>query len=105
MLWRTPSSSLSARYPGEFPSRVTVRLKGGRSYNHEVTSDVNAIGRVRLRRRTKTGRTSSGGDESRFPCRSFRIPFTRLAQAGLAPAISGDWIILPRRVQAATFRQ
>jgi MmgE/PrpD C-terminal domain len=27
---------LSARYPGEFPSRVMVRLRGGRSYNHEV---------------------------------------------------------------------
>ena len=26
----------TARYPGEFPSRVTVRLKGGRSYRHEV---------------------------------------------------------------------
>jgi 2-methylcitrate dehydratase len=27
---------LSVRYAGEFPSRVTVRLKVGRSYNHEV---------------------------------------------------------------------
>jgi 2-methylcitrate dehydratase len=32
----TADDRFTARYPGEFPSRVTVRLKGGRSYNHEV---------------------------------------------------------------------
>jgi 2-methylcitrate dehydratase len=32
----TADNRFTVRYPGEFPSRVTVRLKGGRSYNHEV---------------------------------------------------------------------
>jgi 2-methylcitrate dehydratase len=32
----TADERFTARYPGEFPSRVTVRLKGGRLYNHEV---------------------------------------------------------------------
>jgi 2-methylcitrate dehydratase len=31
-----PNDAFTARYPGEVPSRVTVRLKGGKSYNHEV---------------------------------------------------------------------
>ena len=31
-----PDDRFTARYPGEVPSRVTVRLKGGQSYNHEV---------------------------------------------------------------------
>ena len=31
-----PDDGFTARYPGEFPSRVTVRLKGGKSYSHEV---------------------------------------------------------------------
>jgi hypothetical protein len=31
-----PDDSFTARYPGEVPSRVTVRLKGGKSYSHEV---------------------------------------------------------------------
>ena len=31
-----PDNAFTARYPGEVPSRVTVRLKGGKSYSHEV---------------------------------------------------------------------
>ena len=31
-----PDDSFTARYPGEVPSRVTVRLKGGKLYRHEV---------------------------------------------------------------------
>jgi len=31
-----PDDRFTARYPGEVPSRVTVRLKGGKSYSHEV---------------------------------------------------------------------
>jgi 2-methylcitrate dehydratase len=31
-----PDDRFTARYPGEFPSRVTVRLEGGKSYSHEV---------------------------------------------------------------------
>ena len=31
-----PDDSFTARYPGEVPSRVTVRLKGGKSYSNEV---------------------------------------------------------------------
>ncbi len=31
-----PDDGFTARYPGEFPSRVTVRLKDGKSYSHEV---------------------------------------------------------------------
>jgi 2-methylcitrate dehydratase len=31
-----PDDAFTARYPGEVPSRVTVRLKGGQSYSHEV---------------------------------------------------------------------
>ncbi len=31
-----PDDGFTARYPGEVPSRVTVRLKGGKSYSHEV---------------------------------------------------------------------
>jgi 2-methylcitrate dehydratase len=31
-----PDAGFTARYPGEVPSRVTVRLKGGKSYSHEV---------------------------------------------------------------------
>jgi 2-methylcitrate dehydratase len=32
-----PDKSFTARYPGEFPSRVTVRLKSGQSFSHEVS--------------------------------------------------------------------
>ncbi len=32
-----PDDVFTSRYPGEVPSRVTVRLKGGKSYSHEVT--------------------------------------------------------------------
>jgi 2-methylcitrate dehydratase len=31
-----PNAGFTARYPSEFPCRVTVRLKGGKSYSHEV---------------------------------------------------------------------
>ena len=31
-----PDDGFTARYPGEVPSRVTVRLNDGRSYSHEV---------------------------------------------------------------------
>jgi 2-methylcitrate dehydratase len=31
-----PDNDFTARYPGEVPSRVTVRLKGGKSYSHKV---------------------------------------------------------------------
>jgi 2-methylcitrate dehydratase len=31
-----PDDRFTARYPGQVPSRVTVRLKGGKSYSHEV---------------------------------------------------------------------
>ncbi len=31
-----PDDGFTARYPGEVGSRVTVRLKGGKSYSHEV---------------------------------------------------------------------
>jgi 2-methylcitrate dehydratase len=31
-----PDSGFTARYPGEMPSRVIVRLKSGESYSHEV---------------------------------------------------------------------
>lgn len=31
-----PDDGFTARYPDEVPSRVTVRLKGGKSYSHEV---------------------------------------------------------------------
>jgi 2-methylcitrate dehydratase len=31
-----PNESFTARYPGEVPSRVTVRFKGGKSSSHEV---------------------------------------------------------------------
>jgi len=31
-----PDARFTSRYPGEVPSRVTVRLKGGKSYTHEV---------------------------------------------------------------------
>ncbi len=31
-----PDAGFTARYPGEVPSRVTVRLNDGRSYSHEV---------------------------------------------------------------------
>src|SRR5580658_9050969 len=31
-----PNDGFTARYPGEVPSRVTVRLKGGKSYSHDV---------------------------------------------------------------------
>jgi 2-methylcitrate dehydratase len=31
-----PNDGFTALYPGEVPSRVTVRLKGGKSYSHEV---------------------------------------------------------------------
>ena len=33
-----PEERFTARYPGEVPSRVTVRLKDGKSYSHEVNS-------------------------------------------------------------------
>jgi MmgE/PrpD C-terminal domain len=33
-----PDDGFTARYPGEVPSRVTVTLKDGKSYSHEVTS-------------------------------------------------------------------
>src|ERR1700740_2110633 len=32
-----PDKSFTARYPAEFPSRVTVRLKSGQSLSHEVS--------------------------------------------------------------------
>jgi hypothetical protein len=32
--WR---ACFTARYPSEFPSRVTVRLKSGQSFSHEVS--------------------------------------------------------------------
>ena len=31
-----PNDGFTARYPGEVPSRVTVRLKGGKAYSNEV---------------------------------------------------------------------
>ena len=31
-----PDDAFTARYPGEVPSRVTVRLKDGKSHSHEV---------------------------------------------------------------------
>src|SRR3984885_3440680 len=31
-----PDESLTARFPAEFPSRITVRLKSGQSFSHEV---------------------------------------------------------------------
>ena len=31
-----PDARFTSRYPGEVPTRVTVRLKGGKSYTHEV---------------------------------------------------------------------
>ena len=31
-----PDKSFTARYPAQFPSRVTVRLKSGQSFSHEV---------------------------------------------------------------------
>ena len=33
-----PDKSFTARYPAEFPSRVTVRLKSGQSFSHEVSN-------------------------------------------------------------------
>ncbi|MGA7317761.1 MAG: MmgE/PrpD family protein [Silvibacterium sp.] len=33
-----PNDSLTARYPAEVPSRVTVRLKNGRSFTHEISA-------------------------------------------------------------------
>jgi 2-methylcitrate dehydratase len=33
-----PDDAFTARYPGEVPSRITVRLKNGKSYSHEVNS-------------------------------------------------------------------
>ena len=33
-----PDESFTTRYPGETPSRITVRLKSGKSYSHEVTN-------------------------------------------------------------------
>jgi 2-methylcitrate dehydratase len=33
-----PDDGFTARYPGEVPSRVTVRLNDGKSYSHEVKS-------------------------------------------------------------------
>jgi 2-methylcitrate dehydratase len=33
-----PNDGFTARYPDEVPSRVTVRLKDGRSYSHEVNN-------------------------------------------------------------------
>src|SRR5580704_8632996 len=33
-----PDNRFTARYPGEVPSRVTVRLKNGDSYTHEVSA-------------------------------------------------------------------
>jgi 2-methylcitrate dehydratase len=33
-----PDDGFTARYPGEVPCRVTVRLKDGKSYSHEVQS-------------------------------------------------------------------
>jgi 2-methylcitrate dehydratase len=32
-----PDKSFTARFPAEFPSRVTVRLKSGQSFSHEVS--------------------------------------------------------------------
>jgi 2-methylcitrate dehydratase len=32
-----PDASFTARYPDEFPSRMTVRLESGRSFTHEVS--------------------------------------------------------------------
>ena len=31
-----PDDGFTARYPAEVPARVTVRLKGGKSFTHEV---------------------------------------------------------------------
>ena len=31
-----PDESFTARFPAEFPSRITVRLKSGQSFSHEV---------------------------------------------------------------------
>ncbi len=33
-----PDDAFTASYPGEVPSRITVRLKNGQSYSHEVNS-------------------------------------------------------------------
>ena len=33
-----PNDSLTARYPAEVPSRVTVRLKNGQSFTHEISA-------------------------------------------------------------------
>jgi 2-methylcitrate dehydratase len=33
-----PDASFTARYPAEVPSRVTVRLKSGQSFTHEVSA-------------------------------------------------------------------
>ena len=33
-----PNGGFTAHYPGEVPSRVTIRLKDGKSYSHEVKS-------------------------------------------------------------------
>ena len=33
-----PDESFTARFPAEFPSRITVRLKSGQSFNHEVSN-------------------------------------------------------------------
>ena len=32
-----PDKSFTARYPAQFPSRVTVQLKSGQSFSHEVS--------------------------------------------------------------------
>jgi 2-methylcitrate dehydratase len=31
-----PDDAFTARYPGQVPARVTVRLEGGQSYSHDV---------------------------------------------------------------------
>ena len=33
-----PDESFTARFPAEFPSRITVRLKNGQSFSHEVSN-------------------------------------------------------------------
>jgi 2-methylcitrate dehydratase len=33
-----PDKSFTARFPAEFASRMTVRLKSGQSFNHEVSN-------------------------------------------------------------------
>jgi len=33
-----PDESFTARFPAEFPSRITVRLKSGQSFSHEVSN-------------------------------------------------------------------